>query len=221
MAYGAETTTTDATGTYLFDNVLVGTVMVTANLAGYNEATQNVTVAQDATSTANFQLAPAVGTVKGRVTSINSGAALASATVQYSGGSTLTDTNGNYTFTSVAPGSKSFTASKSGYLSRSSTVAVTAGVATTLNFQLSTSGKIAGKVVTSTGAIISGATVKLSGGVIATSVTLTTNSTGNYLSGWIPVGSYTVTVSKSGFTTTNKSTSVSAGVTSTVNFTMQ
>jgi hypothetical protein len=98
---------------------------------------------------------------------------------------------------------------------------VTAGVATTLNFQLSTSGKIAGKVVTSTGAIISGATVKLSGGVIATSVTLTTNSTGNYLSGWIPVGSYTVTVSKSGFTTANKSTSVSAGVTSTVNFTMQ
>jgi large repetitive protein len=62
--------------------------------------------------------------------------------------------------------------------------------------------------------------VKISGGVISTTVYLTTDSSGQYLSNWIPVGSYTVTVSKTGYSTQSKSTTVSAGVTSTVNFTM-
>ena len=54
-------------------------------------------------------------------------------------------------------------------------------------------------------------TVKVSGGKVATTVTLTTNSTGNYATPWISVGTYTVTFSKTGFTTQTKSATVNTG----------
>jgi hypothetical protein len=141
--------------------------------------------------------------------------------VKYTGGSVLTNSTGYYTFPAVTVGSYTFTASLSGYLSRSKTIAVSGGATTTANFQLSTSGRIAGKIVSGTGAALSGVTVKISGGSIATSTTLTTNSTGNYASALIPIGSYTVTASKSGFTTQSKTTTVATGATATVNFTMR
>jgi hypothetical protein len=68
--------------------------------------------------------------------------------------------------------------------------------------------------------VISGATVKITGGKVATTVNTTTNSTGNYSTTWIPVGTYTITVSKSGFTTQSKSATANTGATTTVNFTM-
>jgi hypothetical protein len=55
--------------------------------------------------------------------------------------------------------------------------------------------------------------------VIATTVSGTTNSSGIFATNWIPIGTYTVTISESGHTTQSKSASVSPGVTTTVNFT--
>jgi hypothetical protein len=49
---------------------------------------------------------------------------------------------------------------------------------------------------------------------------MTTNSSGVYGSAWIPVGSYTVTVSKSGLTTRTGSATVTAGGNVVLNFTM-
>jgi iron complex outermembrane receptor protein len=66
----------------------------------------------------------------------------------------------------------------------------------------------------------SGVTVKISGGSVPTTVTLTTSSTGTYATGWIPVGSYTITASKTGLTTQSKGATVNSGATTTVNFTM-
>jgi hypothetical protein len=56
---------------------------------------------------------------------------------------------------------------------------------------------------------------------VATTATVTTNSNGVYNSTWIPIGSYTVQVSKSGYATQSKTTNVNTGATTTVNFTMQ
>ncbi|MGZ4858052.1 MAG: carboxypeptidase-like regulatory domain-containing protein, partial [Candidatus Angelobacter sp.] len=75
--------------------------------------------------------------------------------------------------------------------------------------------------VNRSGAAISGATVRITGGLVPTTVTLSTNSSGVYLTGWIAIGNYTVQVSKPGFTTQTKSTSMSSGGTATVNFTLQ
>jgi hypothetical protein len=52
-------------------------------------------------------------------------------------------------------------------------------------------------------------------------VTTTTGSTGAYNSNWVPVGTYTVTVSVAGFSTQSKSANVTTGNTTTLNFTMQ
>jgi hypothetical protein len=66
---------------------------------------------------------------------------------------------------------------------------------------------------------VSGATVTIKGGVVATAKVLSTSSTGGYSSSWIAVGTYSVTVTKSGHTTQSKSASVTTGTTTTLNFT--
>jgi hypothetical protein len=160
-------------------------------------------------------------TISGKITNISTGGAVSGATISYSGGSTTSSSTGMYSLSGVAPGTYKVTASRTGYLSRSTNITVTAGQSATLNFQLATAGKIAGTVKTSSGAALASATVKVTGGSIATTVTLTTSSTGTYSTSWIPVGNYTVTVSKTGYTTASKSATVSTGATTTVNFSMQ
>ena len=225
VSYSGGSTTTSSTGTYTLSNVPAGSVTVTAAASGFASQSQTTTVNAGATTTLNFALAPSssggTGTITGKVTNASSGAAVSSATVSYSGGSTTTSTTGTYTLANVAAGTYAVTAAKSGLGSSTQTVTVTSGATTTANFKLAASGKIAGTVKNASGAVISGATVTFKGGVLGITKTVTTSSTGTYSSGWIAVGSYTVTVSKTGFTTQSKSASVAAGATTTVNFTMQ
>lgn len=164
---------------------------------------------------------PTTGAVSGKVANLSTGGALSGATVKYSGGSTTTNTSGLYSFPTVAPGTYTFTTSKSGYLSRSTSVTVTSGTTTTADIALSTAGKISGTVKNASGVAISGATVTITGGNIATTVSKMTSSTGTYGTAYIPIGSYKVAVSKSGYTTQTKSTTVYSGKTSTVSFTMK
>jgi uncharacterized protein (DUF2147 family) len=88
-----------------------------------------------------------------------------------------------------------------------------------LNFPLATAGKITVKAVNSAGAADAGVTVSISGGVIATTINGTTNSSGIFTTNWTAVGSYTITISQTGHTTQSKSATVTAGATTTVNFT--
>jgi large repetitive protein len=154
------------------------------------------------------------------VTNISTGGGLSAATVSYSGGSTTSDTNGNYAFTSVTPGTYNVIASHTGYFNVTKSVTVSPGATATLNFALATGGKVAGTVTNSSGVAISGAAVNISGGSIPTTVNTTTNSSGVYNSNWVPVGTYTVTVSATGFTTQSQSVNVTTGNTTTLNFTM-
>jgi phosphatidylinositol-3-phosphatase len=157
------------------------------------------------------------GSVAGRVNDISTGAAVvASVTL----GSTTKTTNlsGDYRFSSVAAGTYSVTAQASGYFSRTKSVTTTSGATSTLSFQLATGGIVAGTVKTSAGAAIANATVTLTGGAIATTKTITTGSTGYYNSNWVPVGTYSVVVSASGYTSQTKTISVTTGATSTLNF---
>ena len=221
VGYGGGTATTDANGNYTLTGVPVGTVQLVASASGFQSVTQSVTVNGGATSTANFALAaaPTGGTVTGKITNISNGAILAGATVKWSGGSTTTNTSGMYTLTNVAAGTQNITASANGYLPRTLSVSVSGGATSTLNIPIATAGKISVKVVTSSGAAVSGATVTIKGGVIATTVSGLSSSTGFFTTNWIPVGTYTVTVAKSGFTTQSKTTTVSSGVTTSLTFT--
>lgn len=220
VGYGGGSTTTNSSGGYTLTGVPTGTVQLVASASGFQSVSQSVTVNGGATSTANFTLSPVTaGSVTGKVTNISNGAILAGATVTWSGGSATTNSSGIYTMTNVTAGSQNITASASGYLPRTSAVTVASGATVTLNFQLATAGKITAKVVTSSGAAVAGATVTIKGGVIATTVTGSSNTSGLFTTNWIPVGTYTVTVSKSGFATQSKSATVTAGGNTTVTFT--
>jgi hypothetical protein len=110
----------------------------------------------------------------------------------------------------VNSGTQTITASASGYLSRSFTVNVTGSSTSTLNFPLATAGIIKVVALNSSGAADAGATVTIQGGVIGTTVTGTTNSSGTYSSNWIPAGSYAINISQTGHTTQSKSVTVTA-----------
>jgi hypothetical protein len=215
-------TTTDASGNYTLTNLPAGSMQLTASASGFTSLTKTVTINAGQTTSASFALAAATptGSITGRITSAIDGHALSGTTVTYSRGSTVSDANGYYTFKAVPPGTYSVTAQKTGWVSASVTVTV-ASAAVTANIRLATGGKITGRVVNRSGVAISGASVKITGGLVPTTVTLSTNSSGVYLTGWIAIGNYTVQVSKSGYATQSKGTSMSSGQTATVNFTLQ
>lgn len=221
VGFGGGSTTTDANGNYTLGGIPVGTIQLVASAQGFQSVTQSVTVAGGKTSTANFTLtaAAATGTVTGKITNASSGAILSGATVSWSGGSTTSNASGIYTLTNVTAGTQNITAVKTGYLSRTLAVGVTGGATSTLNIPIATAGKISVKVVTSSGAVVSGATVTIKGGVISTTVSGSSGSTGLFTTNWIPVGTYTVTVAKSGFATQTKTTTVSSGITTSLTFT--
>jgi photosystem II stability/assembly factor-like uncharacterized protein len=216
------TLTTDASGAYATDFVSTGSYTVVASASGFASQSKSTTVTSGQTATVNFTLLSAAGTgaLVGTVVNISNNVPIAGATVTFSGGTTTTDSNGFYQFTNVAVGTYNVTASHTGFFSSTQSATVTSGGTTTLNFKLATGGKLAGTVKNSSGAAISGATVKISGGSIATSVTLTTSSTGAYATNFVPVGTYTITVSATGFTTQSKTATVNTGQTTTVNFTL-
>jgi hypothetical protein len=76
-------------------------------------------------------------------------------------------------------------------------------------------------VTNSSGAVIANASVTITGGSISTTVKTTTNSSGVYNSNWVPVGSYTVTVAATGFTTQSQTATITTGNTTTLNFKLQ
>jgi cytoskeletal protein CcmA (bactofilin family) len=228
VAYGGGTTSTDCSGYYSFSNVPAGTVTVEVTATNFQAAQQNVTVSGGATAVASFALtavAPppppptTTGTLTGTITRVGSTQALSGATVSYSGGQAVANTSGVYTLNNVPAGAVSVTASLNGYLPRTLSFTVQSNASTTGNIQLSTAGKVAGKVTSSSGAAVANATVTITGGGIPTTVTLKTGSTGTYATNWIPIGSYSVTASLTGHTTQKKTTTVSSGVAATVNFT--
>ncbi|HLK53091.1 MAG TPA: carboxypeptidase regulatory-like domain-containing protein, partial [Candidatus Angelobacter sp.] len=173
VGFGGGTTTTSATGAYTLTGVPTGTVQLVASATGFQSVTQSVVVNGGAVTTANFTL-PAVGaagTVTGKITNISNGGILAGATVTWSGGTANTNASGIYTLTNVTAGSRIITASKTGFLARPGTVNVTAGATATLNLQLATAGKITVKVVSPSGAVVSGTSVSIKGGIIPNTVT--------------------------------------------------
>src|SRR5262249_23160944 len=159
---------------------------LTASATGFQSSTQSVSIQGGLTTTANFTLAPpaSTGTVTGKVTNISTSGVISGSTVTWSGSSSTANSSGIYTLTNVTAGSQTVTATATGYLARSATVNVTGGSAVTNNFQLATAGKLNVKLTAANGTVVSGATVTIQGGVIATTVTGSTNSSGLFTSPW-------------------------------------
>lgn len=154
-----QTTTTAADGTYSISNVPTGTRSVTASASGYQSETQSVSVLDGQSSTADFALNPIpVGSVAGTVVDSSTSAAISGATVTLDTGETATtDAAGNYSISNVPTGTRTVSASASGYSSASQSVEVAQDTTTTANFALD-------QVTTATTAIVSSVSYATAGG---------------------------------------------------------
>jgi hypothetical protein len=163
-----------------------------------------------------FLSTQAPGTISGKITD-QFGNAISGATVWYAGGTTTTDSGGNYSFANVLVGTYTVTGSASGYQTASTqNIAVSAGATSTVSFTLSPiSGSIAGTVTNTSGVGIAGATVSYSGSSVVT------DSNGNYTLSNLSVGTYSVTASATGYqSSTQSNVNVTANNTTTANFTL-
>jgi Calcineurin-like phosphoesterase/Carboxypeptidase regulatory-like domain len=168
-----------------------------------------------------ISLAP--GTLSGNARSAIDCSAAAGVKVAYNGGSALTDANGNFSIPASARKSLAITAGKTGWLSDArtgtSTLNAVAEPSPTKIF-ISPAGQISGNVLNSGGAPVSGAKLTLTGGKLRLSKTVTADGAGAYNTGWISVGSYTVTVSAPGFAGVSSTAAVNSGLATALNVTL-
>ncbi len=217
--------TTSALGSVVSNAALVTSHSV--GLAGLSAATPYFYVVRSrdaagnlATSaTQSFTTLTPPGSIAGTVTAASSGAALSGATVTDGTRTATTDAAGSYTLSNVPAGTYVVTASRSGYTSASQSVAVVSGTTAVANFALATAtttGTISGRVTNvSTGAPIAGARVT------AGTRTAFTDANGNYTIANLSPGTYTVTATATGYRRVRKTATVSAGLTTTVNFALR
>jgi len=132
---------TDSSGDYTISNLAPGTYTVLAFAEGFQAAFSTETVVANSVTTANFALNVSPGAISGTITEACAGSAIESALVLVSDGSVIvgfdvSDTNGSYTVSNLAPDTYIVAAAKKNFLIGSSEAVVTQNTTTTLNFIL-------------------------------------------------------------------------------------
>lgn len=172
----------------------------------------------------NPGVSTAPGTLYGRAKSAIDCSPAAGVTVAYSGGSAATDVNGNFSIPAGARKSLAITAGKTGWLSDArtgtSTLNAVAEPSPTKIF-ISAAGQVSGHVLSSLGIPVGGATITLTGGKLRLSKTVTADAAGAYNSGWIAVGTYTVSVAAAGYAGVSASAAVNTGLVTPLDVTLK
>jgi YD repeat-containing protein len=199
-------------------NVYVGLMVTSGSTSTLGTATiDNV----------SLEVAAINGTLTGFVTRSSDGSAISGAQVKalQAGNVRATATtasDGSYSFASLLAGTYDVSASASGLgTSFSSSVGVSAGLVTHLNFSLSSQGSIQGRVTQVDGVTgISGATLQAAVGQ-SSAAQATTDSNGNYTLPELGAGSYQVQASAADYVPATLSASVTAGGSTSENFSLQ
>ncbi|MCL4538853.1 MAG: carboxypeptidase regulatory-like domain-containing protein [Bacteroidetes bacterium] len=214
---GSLTATTTSQGTYSISHVPAGTDTVAVSANGYLSASKQIQVSSGASETVNFSMEPAATTVSGTVTDATTKTPIGSVVITLGSQSTTTSTQGTYSFSNVAPGGYTVTASGANYISQSKQIQVSPGQPQTVNFSLQPSTTTVSGTITdaTTNTTISGATVTLG------TQSATTSSGGSYSFSNVQAGNYTVTASANGYNSTSQQIQVSAGVPQTVDLSLQ
>jgi predicted MPP superfamily phosphohydrolase len=172
----------------------------------------------------NPGVSTASGTLSGKAKSAIDCSPAAGVTVAYSGGSAVTDANGNFSIPASARKSLAIAAGKTGWLSDArtgtSTLNAVAEPSPTKIF-ISTAGQISGHVLNSLGTPVGGATITLTGGRLRLSKTVIADASGAYNSGWIAVGTYTISVAVPGNAGISTAASVNTGLVTPLDLTLK
>jgi len=176
--------------------------------AGYFFAFHEPTIQ---TSAECQNLCPTIGVIPANITGYvrDTVGAIPRATVQAATRTTLTNDQGFYILSNVPAGTITVSASKVGYSTEQKTVNVTTGAVLEINFTLSLAalGTIRGRITDEQNNSIQGATVSLSGAALASS---TTNANGEYEITLLPLGTYRIRASKTGYFDANTTTILTA-----------
>ncbi|MDR2146298.1 MAG: carboxypeptidase regulatory-like domain-containing protein [Tannerella sp.] len=196
--------TTGDDGHYEFVQIGAGTYNIKVTHPDYGDYEKSVAVGED-DATADVQLVMKTYSLSGTVKDSKSGQALAGVAVKPAGGSNkTTDANGAYTLENLKRGELKITFSKEGYKDKDGTANIPG--ATTLNIELEAyASTLTGKVTDSRNKQPV-ADVVVSNGEGATSKT---GANGVYTFTGLNKTSYTITATKTGFTTYTNTVNVS------------
>lgn len=215
----SQTATTNASGVATFTDIPAGAGYTATATKSGQSASATATVASGATT--NIPVALPTGSVATTVTW--AGVAVNAATVTLTGGpmsvnvSGTTNVSGQVTFVNVPAGSGYTVTATKGGQSVSTSATVSGGATTNVPLALPTGTMIV--TVNWAGSPVNGASVTVSGGNLASSVTGTTNSSGQVTFSNVPAGAgYTVTATSGGQTGAALNQTVTGG--STVNVTV-
>ena len=220
---------TDSSGNFAILNLAPGTYTVRATLATYQIAVQGATVQSSSVTQANFSLNASPGNISGQVTDAGSGALLAETEIDVLQGalilaSALTDNNGNYLISNLAPGSYTVRATLMNYETNLQSALVTASNTTSVNFALTQApGSVQGQItdaVTSQPITTASVVVNILQSNIVVGSTLT-DSNGNYVISGLSQGSYTLQIAAGNYQTTTQGISILANTVTTANVAMQ
>ena len=212
------TKSTNSYGYTSYSGLSIGSYSFTASKSGYYSSSGSTTITTSSTSkTVYIYLTPiddtpTSGSITVYVKDANTGSAISGATVSGGGYSGTTNSYGYKVFSDLSFGSYTFTASKSGYSSNSGSVSIststTSNSVTIYLTPIPTTGSITVYVKDAeTGSYISGAS-------ISGDASGTTNSSGYKVFSDLSFGTYSFTVSKSGYYAGSGSATINSSSTS-------
>ena len=207
VTLNGHTDATNAQGQVTFSNVPIGDYTVTAAKTGYASGSVDITIADGETATATVTLSRQFG---GATITVNDGTdTIEGASVTLNGQTNATNAEGQVTFSNVPVGDYTVTAAKTGYANGSAAITIADGETATATVTLTRQFGNATITVNDGTNTIEGASVTLNGQTNAT------NAEGQATFNNVPVGDYTVTAAKTGYTSNSVDISITDGATAT------
>jgi hypothetical protein len=165
--------------------------------------------------------ATSTGTISGVVKSAIDCSRMANFTITAGGQTATTDANGAFTLPAPAFASYDLKVTHTGWISESKSATATPVDVSPAKIFVSTGGRVVGSVRNSAGTPVAGAALAFTGGSLRIGKTVKADGNGNYYSDWIPVGTYSMTTTASGYTSSKQSVNVGTGITQTLNVNLQ
>ncbi|MET3728315.1 5-hydroxyisourate hydrolase-like protein (transthyretin family) [Fictibacillus halophilus] len=217
--------TTDVNGQYSVDSLAPGTYVITFSSDGHGTKTIGTYVQSDQATTVDVTLRRLAGVLSGEVSSGGSLISGASVDVVLNNivvAKTITDSNGNYTISGLAPDRYTVIVGADGFSPVSLGAVIEDNETTTISTELqSLFGLLSGSVQDNEGNVFPGAVILVKNAdsdvLISRAVT---DTNGNYVIGELLPGSYIVTANIVDYQTSLSGAVITAGVASVVNFTL-